>query len=107
LGDLPANAVDPGILRYIDNMTGNSDNDAVIVDIDKTFVYESKSLNSSTLMRDRGGLIQAIIKGRPKYLEKPHVFLITSDGDGNARFVYRLSAGKRILKNLLSKPRDL
>lgn len=105
-GDLPIDALDPSILGYIDYMTGDSDNDSAIIDIEGSFIYISDRLNNETLMRDRGGLISQLVKGRKKYLEKPHLFLITADNSGRARFVYRLSAGKRILKNVLSKPRD-
>ena len=95
--------VDPNILSYIEKMAGDADDDSAIIDIDKTFLYCSRTLNTETLTRDRGGLIASVIKGRKQYLEKSHLFLISSDGEGRARFIYRLSAGKRVLKNVLSK----
>lgn len=100
---IPEEAVDPNILSYIDKMAGDSDEDAAIIDIEKTFLYCSRTLNPKTLTRDRGGLIAGVIKGRKQYLEKSHLFLISSDGEGRARFIYRLNAGKRVLKNVLSK----
>ena len=89
------------ILNYIDKMSGESDKDSAIIAIEKTFFYCGGNLNSETLMRDRGGLIASVIKGRKQYLDKVHLLLITSDRLGRGRIIYRSNAGKRILKNVI------
>ena len=100
-GMIPDYAVSMGILNYIDKMSGESDKDSAIIAIEKTFFYCGGNLNSETLMRDRGGLIASVIKGRKQYLDKVHLLLITSDRLGRGRIIYRSNAGKRILKNVI------
>ena len=105
-GQLPKEAMDISFLEWLDTMEDHDQRSAAIVDIEGTFFYSSNNrayLNPETLMRDRGGLIAAVIKGRAKYLDKAHIFLITSNGS-EARIIYRAAAkGKQIMKNLIRR----
>ncbi len=100
---LPPSSVFESFLDYINEIENNDQSTAIIYDVKDTFFYESQrlSLNPQTLMRDRGGLIQGIIKGQSKYMTKAHVFLITTDGS-EARIIYRAAAkGRQVWKNLI------
>lgn len=101
---LPESAIDASFLDYLDHIEEGDQRSAAIVEMDKTFFYNverSTLLNPETLLRDRGGLIAAVIKGRQKYLSKAHVFLITTNGS-EARIIYRAAAkGRQVMKNLI------
>lgn len=105
-GVLPDSAIDISLLDILDSMEGSDQTSAAIVDMEGTFFYNvdrRDSLNPDTLLRDRGGLIASVIKGRAKYLSKAHLFLITSNGV-EARILYRAAAkGRTIMKNLVKR----
>ena len=105
-GLLPAASMDLSFLDYLDTIEDGDLTSAAIVEMEGTFFYplgKKPEINPTTLMRDRGGLVAAIIKGRPKYLSKAHLFLITTDGQ-RARFIYRAAAkGRQVMKNLISR----
>lgn len=105
-GLLSQTAMDPSFLDYLDTIEDGDLSSAAIVEMEGTFFYplgKKPEINPDSLMRDRGGLIASIIKGRPKYLSKAHLFLITTDGR-HARFIYRAAAkGRQVMKNLISR----
>ncbi|MBL6694781.1 MAG: hypothetical protein ISQ01_03455, partial [Luminiphilus sp.] len=105
-GLLPPASMDISFLDYLDTIEDGDLSSAAIVEMEGTFFYplgKKPEINPTTLMRDRGGLVAAIIKGRPKYLSKAHLFLITTDGQ-RARFIYRAAAkGRQVMKNLISR----
>ncbi len=105
-GLLPEAAIDSAFLDYIDEIEDGNQESAAIIEMPGSFFFTTNmrpQLNVETLMRDRGGLIAGLIKGRSKYTTKAHVFLITTDGV-DARFIYRAAAkGRQVMKNLIQR----
>ena len=104
-GQLTPDAFPLRVLDYIDEVAEHSDEGSALVEVADTFLYKGRNLDSETLTRrtDRGAIIASTIKGRGQYLEKSHLFMITGNDKGQARILYKLNAGRRILKNLISK----
>jgi hypothetical protein len=101
---------DDYILNYVIETSDRPD-DVIIVlrnPKGKNTTHEIQSVESysghdaDTISRPRGGMIQALIKGRPMYDLKRHYIMPLKNENGKARFIYRPNLGHTILKNVRS-----
>tara|TARA_B110000240_G_scaffold197376_1_gene252376 strand:- start:1224 stop:3134 length:1911 start_codon:yes stop_codon:yes gene_type:complete len=101
---------DDGIIEYIKLQSEDLNKDTVIVfagaegeDSIHT-VAALKDSDNDTISRKRGGMIQALIKDRPRYVGKIHYIMPISNAEGTrARFYYKSFVGHTILQNMKNK----
>ena len=99
---------DEGIIEYIKNQSEDLYKDTVMVfagaegeDSIHTVAGYKTDGDNDTISRKRGGIIQALIKDRPRYFGKVHHIMPISNAEGTrARFYYKSFIGHTILLNM-------
>ena len=80
-------------------LSGSEDNEAI-----HTIAGYKKDGNNETISRSRGGIINALINKRKKYLGRIHYIMpISNTEKTKARFYYKSFVGHTILQNMKNK----
>lgn len=94
----------PEIIKLIEETSLNLNDDCVMVltkrDNSIFNIEDRKDGDPETIRRARGGVIQSLIRERPRYANKTHYILPVKNAQNKARFLYRQSLGQIVLQNV-------
>lgn len=105
-GKIPEFALPKSLLEYLREVTKIDESDVLIVVRDQRGEKFLESIESyadgdpETILRQRGGMIHAILNKRSAYREFHHFILPVKNSEGKARFFYKSNIGVTILQNL-------
>jgi len=112
-GLVPTEAFSAGILNYIELTSKTPADVAIVKRLPRTgpaFIQDISRYadgNEATILRARGGVIDALINKEPRYYNKLHYILPIRNKDGEIRFLYRNKLGHTILENFLKKQKQI
>ena len=107
-GLINESALPPTLMNYIEETSDEDENDVFLVLRSKPRTLHQIERHSDAdhqnILRPRGGMVDALLKGSPQARSKKHYILPVRNEQGSLRLFYRSNMGHAVLTNKAVRP---